>query len=403
MEKIRSLWDFFDKPLVKHTSVFGVLIVALIIAGAATFIYLQNTNLKSKTGENLTLAERLASVSGELTDLKNVDQVKLNQKLESENKAINETFKKAASLYEQTLDLKAQNIKYDQKIDQNFILTLKQLSDRNYSSAGGTLAELEKLIQVEQEKLKPKVTAPTAPQAATTSNSAPASGYQRQSVKTDRGDFTVDIIAADLNSTKVIIDTASDSSCSNDCPVLPLATYAQRSGAYAGINGGFFCPAEYPSCVGKTNSFDTLLMNKSKTYFNSDNNVYSQVPVAIFSQGSARFLGRSMDWGRDTGVDGVIANYPLYIQGGNILFTDSPDPKINNKGARSFVANRGSTVYIGFIYSASGGEAATVLKTLGMENALGLDQGGSSALWFGGKYLIGPGRSIPNAVLFVNR
>ncbi|HSX40150.1 MAG TPA: phosphodiester glycosidase family protein [Candidatus Saccharimonadales bacterium] len=47
-------------------------------------------------------------------------------------------------------------------------------------------------------------------------------------------------------------------------------------------------------------------------------------------------------------------------------------------------------------------DAAHVLKTLGLENALNLDEGGSSALWFGG-YKVGPGRNIPNAVLFLKK
>jgi hypothetical protein len=405
MEKLKSLWDWFDKPVIKHTSILGVLVIALLTAGFATLYYQQNNILKAKTVEGLSLSERFASVSAELMSLKSVDQVKLNQKLEAENKAINETFKKTSLSYEDILDLRAQNIKYDKKIDQDFILTLNQLSARNYVSASATLTDISKLVQIEKDKQKPVVPTQTAaaPSSATASNNPPGAGYQRQSVHTDSGDYTVDIIAADLHSTKVIVDTASDRDCSNDCPVLPLATYAQRSGAYAGINGSFFCPAEYPSCVGKTNSFDTLLMNKNKVYFNSANNVYSTVPAAIFSNGSARFVSQSQQWGRDTGVDGVIANYPLYVSGGNNNFGGSSDPKIANKGTRSFVSNKGSTVYIGYIYNAGAADAAAVLKTLGMENALGLDQGGSAALWLGGRYLIGPGRSIPNALLFVNR
>lgn len=66
----------------------------------------------------------------------------------------------------------------------------------------------------------------------------------------------------DLNSTKVIVDTASESDCSNDCPFLSLADYVARNGAYGGINGSYFCPAAYPSCAGKTNSFDTLMFTQ---------------------------------------------------------------------------------------------------------------------------------------------
>lgn len=210
------------------------------------------------------------------------------------------------------------------------------------------------------------------------------------------------IIAADLNSTRVIVDTASDSDCNNNCPVLSLGDYVARSGAFAGINGQFFCPAEYPSCAGKTNSFDTLLMNKNKHYFNSDNNKYSTVPLVYFTGNTMGVRGQSLDWGRDTGVDAVVANFPLYISGGNNVFGGSSDPKINNKGARTFVANKGNFAYIGVIYNASSDDAAKVLKTLGMDNALGLDQGGSTALWFNG-YKAGPGRGLPSALLFVRK
>jgi exopolysaccharide biosynthesis protein len=184
--------------------------------------------------------------------------------------------------------------------------------------------------------------------------------------------------------------------------VLNLADYVSRSGAYAGINGSYFCPASYPSCAGKTNSFDTLVMNKNKKYFNSDNNVYSVVPIAVFSSGSARFLGNTKDWGRDTSVDGVIANYPLLLTSGNVNFSGSDDPKQGSKGPRSFIGANGSKVYIGVVSNATVAEAALVLQALGLKDALNLDSGGSTALWSGG-YKYGPGRGIPNAALFVKR
>jgi exopolysaccharide biosynthesis protein len=219
----------------------------------------------------------------------------------------------------------------------------------------------------------------------------------------DDKSFKVAIIAADLNSTKVIVDSASDGDCRDNCPVMSLADYVLRNGAFAGINGGYFCPADYPSCAGKTNSFDTLIMNKNKTYFNSDNNVYSTVPAAIFMSGGARFVEQSLEWGRDSGVDGVIANYPLLVRGGNVNFTEnSNEPKFGGAAARTFIAAKGNMVYIGIVYGASMGESAKVLQTLGMSEALNLDQGGSTALWSGG-YKAGPGRGIPNAILFVKR
>lgn len=401
----RKIYDSFEKPLVRHSTLAVVAISAVVIATLATLYYQKNSQFdKTLTNKN-SLEQSLASVSAELTEIKNVDQVKLNQQLLVENKQINEGFKKAADDYQQLLDLKVQNPKLDKKFDTNYALALKQLGDRDYSKALETLTNFEKDLAAEKAKLTPPpAAAPANLASAPTNNSAPAAGASStQKVSTERGEYTVSVIAADLASTKVIVDTASDKDCANDCPVMSLGDYASRSGAFAGINGNFFCPATYPTCAGKTNSFDTLVMNKNKYYFNSDNNVYSTVPAVIFSSGSIRFVSQTQQWGRDTGVDGVIANYPLYVSGGNNNFGGSSDPKIESKGTRTFVSNKGNTVYIGVIYGASASDAAAVLKTMGMENALGLDQGGSTALWFNGKYLAGPGRGIPNAVLFVKK
>lgn len=242
----------------------------------------------------------------------------------------------------------------------------------------------------------------TTPAPVKTSNTLPASGYSRQWVATSNGNFMVDIIGGDLSSTKVIVDTASDSTCANDCPVLPLATYVARNGAYAGVNGSYFCPATYPTCAGKTNSFDLLLMNVRKTYFNSDNNVYSSNPGVVFGGSYIRFLSAVSDWGRDTGIDSMISNYPLLVSGSNIAFSGNGDAKMTSRGSRGFVANRGNMVYIGVVHNVTVAESAIVMKALGMDNALNLDSGGSTAFWAGG-YKVGPGRDLPNVILFVQR
>lgn len=260
------------------------------------------------------------------------------------------------------------------------------------------ISSLDASISALQKALAQKAVG--VPAAAVTSNTPPGSGFSRQQVNTDVGSFTVSLIAADLNSTRVIVDTASDNDCADNCPVLPLAAYVSRSGAFAGVNGSYFCPASYPSCAGKTNSYDTLLMNKNKVYFNSANNVYSTVPAVVFSGTSPNFVGQSLSIGRDTSPDSLIANYPLLVSGGQVVFGGSDDPKQGSRGSRSFVANKGSTIYIGVVHTVTVAESARVMAALGMDNALNLDSGGSTALWSGG-YRVGPGRDIPNAILFV--
>jgi len=40
------------------------------------------------------------------------------------------------------------------------------------------------------------------------------------------------------------------------------------------------------------------------------------------------------------------------------------------------------------------------MKAMGMDYALNLDGGSSSALIYNGEYMVGPGRDIPNALVF---
>jgi hypothetical protein len=372
--------------------------VLLISAAVVVFLVL---SLKESEKKNAALATDKTTLTKAYEDLKNQDQYKINELLKEDIKKTHESYTNSIKAYESVLELQAK--KQDvSKLLPVYAAVVKDLADLKHASAESKLKDLSAQVKKINDDLAAKAAqgAPSAP--ATESNTPPGSGFSYQAVKTEIGTYNIALVAADLNSTRVIIDTASDGTCTNDCPTLPLGTYVSRSGAFAGINGSYFCPAEYPSCAGKTNSFDTLLMNKNKVYFNSDNNVYSNVPVAVFGSGFARFIGASSGWGRDTGVDGVIANQPLLLSGGNIAFGGGSDPKQGSKGARSFVGNKGTTVYIGVIYNVTVAEMPYVLKTLGMENALNLDSGGSTALWSGG-YKAGPGRNIPNAILFVRR
>lgn len=377
---------------------FVLIFIVLSSLAAALFFFVQ---LGKERAQVLVLNQKMESVNTELYELKNQDQVKINTALIDKIKKTEDTYKKTITSYEKILDLKAQKQNTD-TLDKLFTSVLSDLSLLNYSSANSKLSDLNLEINKKYPTIAATASTGSAPtQASVVSNSPPGSGYSFQSVKIDSGSFNVAIVAADLNSTRVIVDTASDGTCKDNCPVLPLGTYVSRSGAYAGINGSFFCPQDYPSCAGKTNSFDTLLMNKNKVYFNSENNVYSTVPIAVFGGNWARFMGRTLDWGRDTGVDGVIASYPLYVSGGNVVHEGASD-KFAARGARTFIANKGNFAYIGIVYAATSGEAAKALKALGMDNAIGLDQGGSTALWFNG-YKAGPGRGIPSALLFVRK
>ncbi len=375
--------------------VFGTSVIVGLAIAVIVIFQGQNKLLRSQKMQHEAEINRLLS---EVEALRSEDQFVRNEVLSSEIKNIQTTYTQAVTMYEELIDVRALT-RDTAKLEEQLADSLHHLAQRNWSTASAELKQLSKDIAALRAKVAATfVIPPNVPE----SNAPPSGGFSRQSVKLDIGTYLVDIVAADLGSTRIIVDTASDSTCTRDCPALPLGEYVSRSGAFAGINGSYFCPADYPSCADKKNSFDTLLMNKNKVYFNSDNNVYSTVPAVIFLSGSMRFVGRSLDWGRDTSPDGVIAMQPLLLSGGNIAFGGDDDPKKGSKGNRSFVGNKGSTAYIGVVHNATVAEVAHVLKALGIENALNLDNGGSTALWSGG-YKVGPGRNIPNAILFVRK
>lgn len=392
---INKIKSNLAKPGLGLTKIFPLLIGVLVLTTIGLVVF-----YKQSTDLNKELKLTNEKIQQELTKLKSEDQFKKNKDLEATIASIEKTYAQAVTLYEKIIDAKdaKRNVT---EYEKTFATNLSLLSKRNYASAGAEFTKLSTKIDQDAPKTVASSAVGNTANVAV-NNTAPGSGFSRQKVKTDFGEFIVDIVAADMNSTRVIVDTASDGDCRDNCPVLALGDYVGRNGAFAGINGSYFCPASYPTCAGKTNSFDTLLMNKNKKYFNSDNNVYSNVPVVIFSGNSARFIGASSGWGRDTGVDGVIANQPLLVSGGNVVYGGDDEVKRTGAGSRSFVGSTGSTAYIGVVHGVNAAQMARVLHTMGIQNALNLDSGGSTALWSGG-YRVGPGRAIPNAILFVRK
>ena len=390
-------WRFLPHFLVIFllVSFFIILFSAVYINNQFSQILSQKNNLENEiSGKN----ETITNIQKELDSLKNEDQFKVNAALKKDLAQIHTIYNQTVDSYESLLKLK-NSTKPPEELDNLFTKILVFLSNKDLDNAGKTLKELNDKIAAELAKL---ATPAPVPASVPSSNTPPSAGYSRQTVNTSAGSFVVSLVAADMSSTRVIVDTASNSDCQNDCPVLPLGDYVARNGAFAGINGSYFCPASYPSCAGKTNTFDLLVMNKNKTYFNSNNNVYSTNPAVIFGNEYIRFVGQALEWGRDTGIDSMLSNYPMLVQGGNIAYSGSGDPKITSRGNRSFVANKDNQVFIGVVHNAAVSESAQVLKALNMENALNLDDGGSTALW-SGSYKLGPGRNLPNVILFVKK
>lgn len=379
MKKINIVWG---------SILLGLILIQTVVRITEKQNQIFQSRASELAGQIENLTGQLRTKDRELRDLQNIDQAVVNRQLGDELKALKSTLKLTIAEYDELINLRGDKKQFA-ILDKIFALTLDQLRQENYASASATLEVLKTEIKKEADK-----------RAVAGVPAAGSSGTEV--VQTDNGNFTVRVISADLSSTKVIVETASESDCRDNCPVLPLAELAKRAGAFAAINGPYFCPASYPSCAGKTNSFDTLMMNKNKHYFNSDNNVYSSVPAAIFST-TSRFVTQSSQWGRDTGVDSVIAGQPLLVFNGQSQFGGDGDPKKTGKGTRAFIGATDNKVYIGLVYNASVAEMANVVAKMGIKNAINLDSGGSIAMMQNGRYLAGPGRDLPFGIMLVRR
>ena len=363
-----------------------------IIGGLAIFSYDQygaQQVLVAEVGSASKVVAELTDVAKQYETLKADDQVKKNEALTEVIDNIQKTYEAGAKLFEDRADLVITAGKIA-TVDKELAKFLSLLGEQKWVEA----SEQVKKVRTEIDKIivanTPKV---TVPNTSTASNSLPGSGYSRQKVTTARGEFVISMVSAP--GARVIVETASDSDCSDNCPTKTLAEHVAASGGFAGINGAYFCPPDYPKCQGKVNSFDTLAVNgRNKAVLNRANNVYSVVPLMAAYGNNLSFYDQTVQWGVDTGSTGALANHPRLVRDGSNATGDN-----GSKGTRGFIGKKDSTIVIGHVYAASLQDAAEVLVTLGIQNAMNLDGGGSTALYYEGSYKAGPGRSLPTAIV----
>ncbi len=332
-------------------------------------------------------ADKIQKVEAELVAFQSEDQVQKNASLSALLTNIQETYEGGARLFEARAELDDP----DEEIDLALAKYLSLLSTQKWEEAK---SEEVKILSLVEKQVVASVPAPI-PASAPVNNAPPGSGYSRQRVSTSRGEFVVALVVAP--NARVVVETMDDPNCVGNCEARPLAEHVAKSGGFAGINGAYFCPPDYAQCQGKTNTFDTLAVNgRTKVVFNQANNVYSTIPLVAAYNTSLSFYDQTVQWGVDTSGGGAIANYPRLLRGGEVATTEE-----NGKGTRGFIATKDDSIVIGHVFAASFADTAEVLKTLGLHNAMNLDGGGSSALWYEGSYKVGPGRLLPTAVVLV--
>lgn len=235
-------------------------------------------------------------------------------------------------------------------------------------------------------------------------NAPSGPGLTRGQAATPMGNFSVSVLTVSLNSAKMITDTGNDANCTTDCQALSLSDFVSRNSGFAGVNGTYFCPATYPECAGKTNSYDFPVYNtRLNRWINQDKLFWGERRAMIYVDGSGAHYLHSANSFSGSLTAGIV-NYPGLVNGGGVAIDDNQSGLSDKQKAKGTKVGLGikdsQTVMVVVASNVNMREFAEVFKSLGATGALNLDTGGSTALISGGKYAFGPGRALPNAVIF---
>jgi hypothetical protein len=231
----------------------------------------------------------------------------------------------------------------------------------------------------------------------------PGVGYGRINVATEKGNFTASVLTVDLNSARMITDTGNDGDCSTNCTVLSLQDYVNRNAGFAGVNATYFCPATYADCASKTNSYDFPVWNTRLGKWINGGNLFWNSRAMFYTDGSgAHYKQNANSFGGS--LTAGIVNFPGLVDNGQVQIDEAQSGLSANQKAVGTKVGIGlidqKKVVVVVASNVNMHQFAYVFKALGAKGALNLDTGGSTALTYNGKYLFGPGRALPNAIIF---
>jgi len=209
-----------------------ITVFLLVILGSFGYLYREYKiveDIRSKLTLDKQLVEtELAKISSELATLKQDDQLLINEDLKEQIASIEKVYADGSKLFEERADLVVMLGKIN-AVDKELAKFLKLLSEKNWVEA----EKQAKIVRLEIDKIvianTPKVSTP-ALTSATPSNELPGVDYSRQKVSTEVGEFVVSMVSA--TGARVVVETAGESDCRDNCPTKTLAEHVSASGGF---------------------------------------------------------------------------------------------------------------------------------------------------------------------------
>jgi len=238
--------------------------------------------------------------------------------------------------------------------------------------------------------------------------------YSRRNVVTSRGTFDVSVTTLRKNRAAMTTLVAEPSDCGNNCAAKSLADYAAANGSGIGMHGTYFCPPDYANCAGETYTFLWPVYDAATGQMRNAGSlkVHEGPIMAYATDGRYFYFHRTKDFGSSVGgfesvnnakLAGAISNYPSLVEDGTVIVESESrldDGMRNVKATRGGVGYGDESVYLVVARGATVVDLAYVMQALGAKFAMNLDGGGSAAMLYGGAYKVGPGRLLPNAIVF---
>jgi hypothetical protein len=232
-------------------------------------------------------------------------------------------------------------------------------------------------------------------------------------VKTKAGTFQVSAVSFDRRGHWKFMTDASNNgqACGKKCATKSLSSYVKNRRAVAGINGTYFGRNVFQYLV--YNSFTKKVLNQGRA---------GKTPTAVFAVDTTNrpylYLGTAGILSYDdfyntftfeSKADGgsgklraLLSHHPVLAYPGMVsldLTYMDVTIKPTARTTRSAIGWNGKRFYLFVVKGASLNSASLVARAMGLDYALGLDGGGSSSLYANGRYIVGPGRAVPNAML----
>ncbi len=252
----------------------------------------------------------------------------------------------------------------------------------------------------------------------------PYDSHARKTVTVGVTKFDIDLVKIDLRNPKLKVKTYTGTNGTvcylKSCPTKSLKAYLDEGKGFAAINGTYFCPADYKTCGPAGNYYWTVFNYRNRKYVNPAQNRFNHrgAMLTFDANGIFRFY-------RDTGtypylpqlhgqpavdpnasvLTAAISNGPTFINDGAYVLTQSEIDTLDYKShfvktTRGGIGIRGTMVYLVIARKATVPDLGKIMRSMKLDYAMNLDGGGSSALWYRGAYKVGPGRNLPNAIVF---